>query len=179
MKGTIDAMLPDAEKRLMDDPKELAEHYTIVDLLRNDLNMVSQKVRVNRFRYVEEIHTHRGRLLQTSSDISGILPNDYQQHLGDIMARLLPAGSVSGAPKKKTVEIIHSAENYERGFYTGVFGVFDGRTLDSAVMIRFIEKTANGLVFKAGGGITVNSRIEDEYQEMLQKVYLPLHRKME
>jgi para-aminobenzoate synthetase component I len=51
--------------------------------------------------------------------------------------------------------------------------------LDSAVLIRFIEKTANGLVFKAGGGITVNSRIEDEYQEMLQKVYLPLHRKME
>ena len=178
MKGTIDAMLPDAEQRLLDDPKELAEHYTIVDLLRNDLNMVSQKVRVNRFRYVEEIHTHRGQLLQTSSDISGILPNDYQQHLGDIMARLLPAGSVSGAPKKRTVEIIHSAENYERGFYTGVFGVFDGSTLDSAVMIRFIEQTASGLVFKAGGGITVNSRIEDEFHEMLQKVYLPLHRKI-
>jgi len=175
MKGTIDAMLPDAEKHLLDDPKELAEHYTIVDLLRNDLNMVAAEVKVNRFRFVEEIHTHRGRLLQTSSDISGKLPNDYQQHLGDILARLLPAGSVSGAPKKKTIEIIHSAENYDRGFYTGVFGVFDGSTLDSAVMIRFIEQTSNGLVFKAGGGITVNSRIEDEFHEMLQKVYLPFN----
>lgn len=173
MKGTIDAGPPNAEMLLTDNPKELAEHYTIVDLLRNDLNMIAEKVRVERFRYVEKIRTTKGELLQTSSQINGQLPNNFTQNLGDILIKLLPAGSVSGAPKKKTVEIIQRTEGYKRGYYTGVFGVFDGKNLNSAVMIRYIEKNADGFVFKAGGGITVNSRVEDEYQEMIQKVYLP------
>ncbi|MDO8899321.1 MAG: chorismate-binding protein, partial [Bacteroidales bacterium] len=80
----------------------------------------------------------------------------------------------SGAPKKKTVEIILEAENYARGFYTGIFGIFDGLSLNSAVMIRFVEQTLDGLIFKAGGGITVNSKLTDEYTELMQKVYLPI-----
>ncbi len=173
MKGTMDAALPEAESLLMNDAKELAEHYTIVDLLRNDLNMVASQVRVERFRYLETIETSKGSLLQTSSHISGLLPHDYQHHLGDIIFQLLPAGSISGAPKKKTIEIIGQHEGYDRGYYTGVFGLFDGKMLNSAVMIRFIEKTDDGLIFKAGGGITVNSKAEVEYNELIQKVYLP------
>lgn len=174
MKGTIDADKQDAEKCLLEDEKELAEHFTIVDLLRNDLNMVSTEVRVDRFRYIETIETHRGKLLQTSSVISGDLAKNHFSQIGSTLVKLLPAGSISGAPKKKTVEIIRKAEAYERGYYTGVFGIFDGVQLNSAVMIRFIEQTKTGLVFKAGGGITVNSKCESEYQELLDKVYLPI-----
>lgn len=173
MKGTIDANLANAEQILLADAKEKAEHYTIVDLLRNDLNSVAENVGVDRFRYVEKIQTSSRALLQTSSVISGKLPSDYLHELGTIFSKLLPAGSISGAPKKRTVELIQEAENYQRGFYTGVMGVFDGKNLESSVMIRFIEQDKDGLVFKAGGGITVNSQCESEYEELLQKIYLP------
>jgi para-aminobenzoate synthetase component 1 len=173
MKGTIDADLDNAEQKLLADPKELAEHYTIVDLIRNDLNRVSTGVCVEKFRYIEKIHTHHKNLLQTSSMISGVIPNDYAANIGSIITTLLPAGSITGAPKKKTIEVILEAEQYDRAYYTGVFGVFDGQCLDSGVMIRFIEQTPSGMVFKAGGGITVNSNVQDEYNELLNKVYLP------
>ncbi len=175
MKGTIAAHLPGAEAQLMENAKEKAEHATIVDLIRNDLSMVSSEVRVTQFRYIEEIQAHTGPLLQTSSHISGRLPHSYADSVGDMLFRLLPAGSISGAPKQKTVEIIRAAERQPRGYYTGVFGVFDGERLDSAVMIRYIEQTPHGLVFKSGGGITANSVAEDEYNELQQKIYLPLH----
>jgi len=108
MKGTIDATIPDAEKVILNDPKETAEHYTIVDLIRNDLSMVSKNVRVERFRYIDIIETSEKHLLQVSSEICGILNDDYKSHLGDILFKLLPAGSVSGAPKKKTIIIMTS-----------------------------------------------------------------------
>lgn len=172
MKGTIDAGIHDAEAVLLNDLKELAEHNTIVDLIRNDLSMVSKNVRVEKFRYVEKIRTHEKELLQTSTKICGELPSGWKNQIGDILIPLLPAGSVTGAPKKKTVEIIKEVENYDRGFFTGVYGCFDGRKLDSAVMIRFIEKTGEQLFFKSGGGITSFSNCESEYREMVDKVYL-------
>ncbi|MFH0866978.1 MAG: chorismate-binding protein, partial [Bacteroidota bacterium] len=98
----------------------------------------------------------------------------YNEKIGTIIAALLPAGSVSGAPKNKTVEIITESENYERGYYTGIFGYFDGIKLDSGVMIRFIEKRGNDLYYKSGGGITVYSEAEKEYQEMIDKIYVPV-----
>jgi para-aminobenzoate synthetase component 1 len=173
MKGTIRAELPGAAERLMADPKEKAEHATIVDLIRNDLGRIANQVRVNRFRYLDRVVTNRGTLYQTSSEISARLEEDYPARIGDLLFSLLPAGSISGAPKKKTVVIIQAAEQYDRGFYTGVFGVYDGQNLDSGVMIRFIEKTVDGLVFKSGGGITHLSKVEEEYEEMIDKVYLP------
>jgi len=173
MKGTIDASIPDAANCLLSDPKEIAEHYTIVDLIRNDLGSVARQIKVEEFRYLEKLDTNFGALLQVSSRISGILPEDYADHIGDIIFRLLPAGSISGAPKEKTVRIIEEAETYERGFYTGVFGYFDGDVLDSGVMIRFIEQTAEGFIFKSGGGITSFSKPMQEYREMIDKVYVP------
>jgi para-aminobenzoate synthetase component I len=173
MKGTIDASLPEAEIRILADAKETAEHITIVDLIRNDLNMVATAVEVTRFRYVEKIVTNEKSLLQVSSEISGNLPMDYQSCLGTIFSKLLPAGSISGAPKKKTLQIIREAEVYERGFYTGVFGYFDGQKLDSGVMIRFIKNENGNLVFCSGGGITANSNPLTEYNELIDKVYVP------
>ncbi|TSA28114.1 MAG: aminodeoxychorismate synthase component I [Bacteroidetes bacterium] len=173
MKGTLDASVPDAESVLLANPKELAEHYTIVDLIRNDLNLVASEVRVERFRYIDQIRTNFTVLLQVSSRITGRLPPDYTHRIGDILLRLLPAGSVTGAPKKRTVEIIREVEIFERGYYTGIMGFFDGSALDSGVMIRFIEQTEKGMVFKSGGGITSMSRVDEEYRELIDKVYVP------
>jgi len=122
MKGTIDATVPDAENVILNDPKETAEHYTIVDLIRNDLSIVAKNVRVKRFRYIDLIRTDTKNLLQVSSEICGDLENGYESALGDIIFSLLPAGSVSGAPKKKTTEIIAAAEGTKRGYYTGIAG---------------------------------------------------------
>lgn len=175
MKGTIDAGFPDARKTLLSSKKEVAEHHTIVDLIRNDLSMVAKNVRVERFQYIDHIRTNNRELLQMSSEISGELFTDYHEHLGDIIFTLLPAGSISGAPKPKTIEIIQQSEGYDRGYFTGVFGVFDGENIDSGVMIRFIEKSADGgYVYKSGGGITSQSDCEQEYQELINKIYVPV-----
>ncbi len=174
MKGTINAEIENAENLILNDTKEMAEHNTIVDLIRNDLSLVAENVRVEKFRYLEMIQTNRKNLWQVSSQISGELPENYAEKLGDIVFSMLPAGSISGAPKKKTVEIIRKAENYERGYYTGVFGYFDGKNLDSCVIIRYLENQNGQLVYKSGGGITFMSEAEKEYEEMLNKVYVPV-----
>lgn len=174
MKGTIDASLPDAAQQLLRNQKEICEHNTIVDLLRNDLSTVARKVEVRRFRYVEKIKNLRGEILQTSSEIAGQLPMGYQKTIGDILFSLLPAGSVSGAPKPATTALIREAEQIPRGFYTGIFGYFDGSSLDSAVMIRYIEKEDGQYYFRSGGGITTQSSPAEEYQELLDKIYLPI-----
>jgi len=198
MKGTIQTSIPGSREILLADQKELYEHNTIVDLIRNDLSMVSTNVRVTRFRYLELIKTNRDDLWQMSSEICGTLSKDYRANLGDIIFRLLPAGSVTGAPKEKTVHVIRESEIYQRGFYSGIFGFFNEKGLQSAVAIRYIElnrekitkiqKTPGMwennltdknprlpvLIYKSGGGITALSKVENEYDEMLKKVYVPL-----
>lgn len=173
MKGTINADIPNAETLLLQNKKEANEHHTIVDLLRNDLSKVSDNVEVKKFRYVEKIPTQNGNILQTSSEICGNLSENWTKNLGNLLAELLPAGSISGAPKKKTIEIIRQAEVHKRGFYTGIAGYFDGKILDTCVLIRFIENADNQYFYKSGGGITIQSKASDEYQEILQKIYIP------
>lgn len=173
MKGTIDASLPNAHDKILGDAKEMAEHVMVVDLLRNDLSIVAEDVKVEQFRYVTQIEAGEKNLLQVSSHISGLLKDDWHEKIGDILQSLLPAGSISGAPKKSTLQIIDEVEGYERGFYSGVFGVYDGKSFDSGVMIRFIEKTQEGYIYKSGGGITLDSCAQAEYDELLDKVYLP------
>lgn len=174
MKGTISAELPNAEHCLRTDKKEIAEHATVVDLLRNDLSIFATEVEVSKFMYVDTVRTHAGCLLQMSSEITGILPPDYQSYIGDILFSMLPAGSVTGAPKAETLRIIKEIETSGRGYYTGVFGIFDGRNLDSAVMIRFVENQDGKLWYRSGGGITADSNAEKEYNEMLDKIYIPI-----
>ena len=175
MKGTIDASIPNAKQIILDDEKEAAEHATIVDLIRNDLSLVADNVEVTKYRYIDELKTNDKTLLQVSSEIRGDLKVDFHENIGTIFDKLLPAGSICGAPKKKTIDIILEAENYDRKFYTGIFGVFDGENLDSAVMIRFIENDKNELFFKSGGGITAKSNAKAEYEELIQKVYVPIY----
>ena len=173
MKGTIDANLSDAKERILSDEKEMAEHVMIVDLMRNDLGIVGSSVKVEKFRYVEKIKAGEKELLQVSSKITAKLPNNWRDTIGTLLEQLLPAGSITGTPKKSTVDIIGKVEDYDRGFYTGVFGVFDGESLRSGVMIRFIEKENGKLYYKSGGGITIDSDAQSEYDELVDKIYLP------
>ncbi len=175
MKGTISADIVDAKNKILKNKKELAEHTMIVDLLRNDLNIVSKNVKVDLFRYVEEIEAGDKNLLQVSSKISGNLENNWQERIGDIIIKLLPAGSITGTPKRSTINIIENIEKYKRDYFTGIWGVFDGETIDSSVLIRFIESTKikGKYIYKSGGGITLDSNCLSEYQEMKDKVYIP------
>ena len=174
MKGTIDAKLPDAKKKLETNPKEINEHNTIVDLIRNDLSKVANEVTVDRFRYLDKIKTQKNEIYHTSSEIKGKLPKDWKNQLPEIILSMLPAGSICGAPKTKTVSIIKNVEQGPRGYYTGIFGYFDGENLDSAVNIRYLEKKDNQLLYRSGGGITFLSNLESEYNELIEKIYVPL-----
>ena len=128
---------------------------------------------VKRFRYIDRIDTPQHSILQVSSEIQGILPDNWRSRIGEIICDMLPAGSVSGAPKQATLHLIERAEGTPRGFYCGVFGYFDGQNLDSAVLIRYIEKEGDKFFFRSGGGITVNSDRRSEYNEVIEKIYLP------
>lgn len=174
MKGTRLAKSIMDGKALLDDTKEMEEHATIVDLMRNDLSQVASNVTVPDYRYMQIIKSKGSELFQTSSKISGTLKKDYRQYHGSIMKELLPAGSISGAPKQQTLAIINAAEHDDRGYYTGVFGVFDGESLASSVMIRFIEKDGADYYFRSGGGITHQSTLQAEYDELIQKIYVPI-----
>ena len=173
MKGTIDANLPNAKAQILSNKKEMSEHVMIVDLMRNDLGIIGEDVTVEDFRYVDKIEAGDKELLQVSSKITAKLPNNWNNELGTLLKQILPAGSISGTPKKSTLEIIEHVEDYARGFYTGVFGIFDGECFLSSVMIRFIDKEGDQLFYKSGGGITIDSDAKSEYAELVDKVYLP------
>ena len=183
MKGTIAADLPDARTKLLLNPKEAAEHLTVVDLLRNDLGRIGRGVQVQRYRYIERIHSPTGDILQASSEIRADLGTAWRSRIGDLLYELLPAGSITGAPKCRTMELIAEAEQEPRGYYTGIIGYFDGDGFTSGVMIRFIEQCSGGLPggkalpglrFRTGGGITIYSREEEEYDELHAKIRIPV-----
>jgi para-aminobenzoate synthetase component 1 len=174
MKGTIEAHIPNATEKILANKKEMAEHIMIVDLMRNDLAMVAKDVKVEKFRYIDKIKAGEKELLQVSSKITAKLSQNWRDNLGRILNTILPAGSITGTPKRSTINIIKNIENYNRGFYSGVFGIFDGENLYSAVMIRFIEQQNNKLYYKSGGGITIDSDAFSEYSELIDKIYLPL-----
>ncbi|SFV62293.1 Para-aminobenzoate synthase, aminase component [hydrothermal vent metagenome] len=173
MKGTIDANIPHAEACILSNEKEMAEHVMIVDLMRNDLGIVGTDVKVERFRYTDRIRAGQKELLQVSSQITAKLPGTWHRRLGEILDALTPAGSITGTPKKSTASIIDRIENYDRTFYTGIFGIFDGNALRSGVMIRYMEKEGEHLFYKSGGGITIDSDAREEYKELTDKIYLP------
>jgi para-aminobenzoate synthetase component 1 len=182
MKGTIEAHIPNAKELILNNIKEMAEHTMVVDLLRNDLGIIGKNVKVNKFRFIDKIKAGDKKLLQVSSEIEANLPN-WQKNWLELILKLLPAGSISGTPKKKTVEIIKRVEGYNRGFYTGIFGITDEKTfLDSAVIIRYIEngiwimdnEKSKTFIYKSGGGITIDSNVKKEYEELINKVYIPI-----
>jgi para-aminobenzoate synthetase/4-amino-4-deoxychorismate lyase len=158
----------EAKRKLVENPKERAENLMIVDLLRNDLGMISQtgSVAVHSLFDVETLET----VHQMTSTISSRL----KQRVGivELFQALFPCGSVTGAPKKRTMEIIAGLENAPRGIYTGCIGfISPGPEAVFSVAIRTIvidTKTGRGMM-GVGSGVTYDSRTGDEYAECLAK----------
>lgn len=161
--ATEDAAL---EKELLADPKELAEHNMLVDLGRNDLGRVCEFGTVNVEKYMNiERYSH---VMHIGSTVAGKLRPDKTAL--DAIGSVLPAGTLSGAPKIRACEIINELENNKRGIYGGAVGYIDFTgNMDTCIAIRIAFKK-NGKVFvRSGAGIVADSVPEKEYQECLNK----------
>ncbi len=154
------------EQELLNDPKEIAEHIMLVDLGRNDLGRVCKfsSVRMSEQMVVER-YSH---VMHIVSDIEGILSTQYDVY--DVLRATFPAGTVSGAPKIRAMEIIAELEKSKRGPYAGAVGYFgfDGN-LDSCITIRTVVLDRNKAYVQAGAGIVADSVPELEYKETRNK----------
>ncbi|MFH1753980.1 MAG: anthranilate synthase component I [Candidatus Omnitrophota bacterium] len=153
-------------KDLLADPKECAEHIMLVDLGRNDIGRVCdfRTVSVNELKVIEK-YSH---VMHIVSDVTGRLKED--RDLFDVIRATFPAGTVSGAPKVRAMEIIDELENLRRGPYAGCVGYFSfSGNLDSCITIRTIVIKDNTAYVQAGAGIVADSKPEKEYVETLNK----------
>ena len=154
------------EKELLADPKERAEHIMLVDLGRNDVGRVAEfgTVKVNELMVIER-YSH---VMHIVSDVTGKLKKDRDSF--DILRASFPAGTVTGAPKIRAMEIIDELEPVKRGPYAGAVGYFSfSGNLDTCITIRTIVITGNQAYIQAGAGIVADSVPEREYQETLNK----------
>lgn len=154
------------ELDLIADPKENAEHIMLVDLGRNDVGKVSEfgSVKVTRLKYIQRF----SHIMHMTSDVQGRLRKDKTPF--DALKSVLPAGTLSGAPKVRAMEIIDELENRKRGFYGGAIGYigFSG-SLDSCITIRTALFKDNKAYVQSGGGIVYDSVPETEYMESVNK----------
>ncbi len=154
------------EKELLADKKERAEHLMLVDLARNDIGRVCRygSVRVTEFMVVER-YSH---VMHIVSDVEGALEGDRDAF--DLIAATFPAGTVSGAPKIRAMEIIEELEPTRRGPYAGLVGYFSfNGNFDSCITIRTMLINGNRVYVQAGAGIVADSIPETEYKETLNK----------
>jgi len=152
-------------EKLCADPKENAEHVMLVDLARNDLSRNASDVVVDSFREVQ----YFSHVIHLVSEVSGKLPEDA--NLVTVMGNSFPAGTLSGAPKHKAMQLIDRYENQRRSYYGGAIGYigFD-KTLNHAIMIRSFLSKNNRLFYQAGAGIVASSNEESELQEVNNKL---------
>lgn len=154
------------EQELLADEKELAEHNMLVDLGRNDLGKISEFGSVE----VEKLHSieRYSHVMHIGSTVRGKIRLDYDAL--DAIAAVLPAGTLSGAPKIRACQIIGALENNKRGIYGGAIGYIDFTgNMDTCIAIRIAYKK-NGQVFvRSGAGIVADSQPEKEYQECINK----------
>ena len=152
-------------EQLSKDPKENAEHVMLVDLARNDLSRNANNVEVETYREVQ-FYSH---VIHLVSQVSGEITD--KTNLIKVLGETFPAGTLSGAPKYKAMELIDKYENQNRGYYGGCIGYlgFD-RTLNHAIMIRSFLSKNNKLFYQAGAGIVADSQEENELQEVNNKL---------
>jgi anthranilate synthase component 1 len=153
-------------KSLLADPKENAEHIMLVDLARNDMGRISEygSVEVSNFKTIEK-YSH---VMHIISRVHGKLKKDKTSV--DAFRSAFPAGTVSGAPKIRAMEIIHELEPDKRGFYAGAIGYFNhGGNMDMAIAIRTMLAKDAKIFYQAGAGIVADSVPDTEYQETLNK----------
>ena len=154
------------EKELLNNPKEKAEHIMLVDLGRNDLGRVSKfgSVKITEFTRIER-YSH---VMHIVSEVRGKLKNSMDSY--DVLRACFPAGTVSGSPKIRAMEIIDELENFRRGPYAGAVGYFDfSGNLDTCITIRTILINKDMAYIQAGAGIVADSEAQREYQETLNK----------
>lgn len=171
IKGTLPihssaAIIQDAQN-LWDKKKEIYEHTLVVDLLRHDLHCICEpgSILVYKPFFIKACH----QLLQMQSSILGIRKKYLKN--GAALAKVLPAGSVTGTPKKKVCEIIQQQEMEHRGFYTGVSGLIEPNgDFDSCVLIRSIYLGERGVYCGVGAGVTALSNAEEEISEFESKL---------
>ena len=154
------------EKELLADEKELAEHNMLVDLGRNDIGKISEinSVKVDKYMSIEKF----SHVMHIGSTVSGTLRSDKDAL--DAIDSILPAGTLSGAPKLRACEIINELEGNKRGIYGGAIGYIDFTgNLDMCISIR-LAFAKNGKVFvRSGAGIVADSVPENEYEECINK----------
>ncbi|MDQ6660838.1 MAG: anthranilate synthase component I [Chloroflexota bacterium] len=160
------------EEDLKHDPKERAEHVMLVDLGRNDVGRVSKagSVQVNQFMEIER-YSH---VMHLVSNVTGQLRSDISSY--DALRSGFPAGTVSGAPKIRAMEIISELEGEQRGLYAGAVGYFShSGNLDTAIALRTMVMRDGIAYIQAGGGIVADSEPREEYQESMNKAKALLH----
>ncbi len=165
-RGTTEEEDKKLEKELLANEKERAEHLMLVDLGRNDIGRVAKfgSVRVNKFMSVEK-YSHVQHLV---SEVEGELRNDKNPF--DALKSIFPAGTVSGAPKVRAMEIINELEPSRRGIYAGSVGYFSfNGNMDTAITIRTLVFEGETAYMQAGAGIVADSRPELEYRETVNK----------
>jgi anthranilate synthase component 1 len=165
-RGKTDAEDIALEQELLRDEKELAEHNMLVDLGRNDLGKISKFGSVNVDKYLQILRF--SHVMHIGSVVSGeILP--HKTGLDAIMS-VLPAGTLSGAPKLRAMEIIHALEKNRRGIYGGAIGYLDFTgNMDTCIAIRFAYKKDGKVYVRSGAGIVTESNAESEYNECTNK----------
>jgi anthranilate synthase component 1 len=154
-----------AAERLCADPKENAEHVMLVDLARNDLSRNADDVRVDSYRQVQ----YFSHVIHLVSEVSGKLPENT--NMITVLGDSFPAGTLSGAPKHRAMQLIDTYENQRRSFYGGCIGYlgFD-QTLNHAIVIRSFLSKGNTLFYQAGAGVVADSQEESELQEVNNKL---------
>jgi len=155
------------EKELMEDKKELAEHVMLVDLGRNDIGKVSKigTVNVSEFMKVERF----SHVMHITTKVIGDIRDDLDGF--DALAACLPAGTVSGAPKIRAMEIIEDLEDFKRGIYSGAVGFFSyGGNMEMAIAIRTVILQGKTAYLQAGAGIVYDSVPEKEFEEVQTKL---------
>jgi len=165
-RGANDEEDTEIAKELLADPKERAEHVMLVDLGRNDVGRVCQygTVKVDELMVIEK-YSH---VMHIVSNVVGKLRHDKDAF--DVLRACLPAGTVSGAPKIRAMEIINELEPSQRGIYAGAVGYFSfSGNSDTAITIRTILVKDGIAYVQAGGGVVADSVPEKEYQETLNK----------
>jgi anthranilate synthase component 1 len=153
-------------KDLLADPKERAEHIMLVDLGRNDIGRVCDynSVKVSELMTIEK-YSH---VMHIVTDVSGKLRKD--KDIFDVMRATFPAGTVTGAPKVRAMEIIDELENVKRSAYAGCVGYFSfSGNLDCCITIRTILIKNKIAYIQAGAGIVADSQPEKEHQETINK----------
>lgn len=154
------------EEGLKKDEKELAEHNMLVDLGRNDIGKIAKfgSVEVVNYQYIMRF----SHVMHITSTVNGIIKEDKDAI--DALTSLLPAGTLSGAPKIRACQIIDELEPVRRGIYGGAIGYIDFRgNLDMCICIRTAIKKGDDVYVQAGGGIVLDSKPEAEYQETENK----------